>query len=249
MAIRFLILVLIGSTPFLGNSQCIDREKITYGGDWDFVPYIFHCPTYGFEYGGDTSSVWSILDPMDLKKIETWFLSIKNNVDRKVREYSGDKFFQRVKFNSVEIVYPDSLQKMLDAGRVDVEKRNCKAKYYFYYEFLPDTISTWHFGIAVDKQGKIISAFTFPKASEYIPVDTNINYCELINIARKKEPNIDPIKEIKLEYDPKVKRFYWLISQEIQSVKEGRNEFNQIAIDAADKSKVNAFKGSAFIQF
>lgn len=186
---------------------------------------------------------------MDLKKIETWFLPIKTKVDQNIRKYVGDKFFERVKFSSVEIVYPDSLQKMLDAGRVDVEKRKCKAKYYFYYGFLPDTIATWHFGIAVDRQGKIISPFTFPKAVKYVPVDTNIDYCELINIARRKEPKIDPIKEIKLEYDPQAKRFYWLISQEIQSVKEGRNEFNQVAIDAADKSKVTAFKGSAFIQF
>jgi hypothetical protein len=37
MTIRFLILILIGTTPFIGFSQCIDREKITYGGDWDFV--------------------------------------------------------------------------------------------------------------------------------------------------------------------------------------------------------------------
>ena len=102
--------------PFLGTSQCIDREKITYGGDWDFVEYIFHCPTYRFEYSGDTSSTWSMLDPIDLKKIERWFLPIKTKIDQKIREYAGDKFFQRVKFSSVEIVYPDSLKKMLDSG-------------------------------------------------------------------------------------------------------------------------------------
>jgi len=231
------------------NSQCIDRDKITYGGDWNFVPYVFHCPTYRFQYGGDTSSVWSILDFIDIKKIEKQISPIKNSIEQKIKTRAGDKFFERVKFSTVEIVYPDSLQKMLDSGRVDVEKAKCKAKYYFYYEFMPDSISAWHFGIAVDRNGKIISPFTFPKKSDYVPVDTRIDYCELIQIARKKQPAIDPIKEIKLEFDPKIKRYYWLITQEIRNIKEGRNEFNQVAIDAADKTKVISFKGGALIQF
>ena len=249
MILRFIIISILTSSLLTAASQCIDKDKITYGGDWDFVPYVFHCPTYRFQYGGDTSSIWSILDFIDIKKIEPLILPLKNKIEEKVKSYSGDNFFEKVKFSSVEIVYSDSLQKMLDSGRVDVEKANCKAKYYFYYEFMPDSVSAWQFGIAVDKKGKIISPFTIPKKSDYIPIDTIIDYCELIGIARAKQPNIDPIKEIKLEFDSKEKRFYWLISQEIVNIKEGRNEFNQVAIDAADKSKVITFKGSAFIQF
>jgi len=135
------------------------------------------------------------------------------------------------------------------SGRQDVTLKYCKAKYFFYYEFQPDSFATYHIGIAVDKKGKIISPFTFPSKNDYIPVDSNIDYCQFLSIARNNQPNIDPIKEIKLEFDPKEKRFYWLIIQEIVNIKEGRNEFNQVAIDAADKSRVISFKGGAFIQF
>jgi hypothetical protein len=231
------------------NSQCIDKDKIKYGGNYDFVPYLFHCPSYKFEYGGDTSAIWSILDPVDIKKTGKDFFPLKDKIEGRIRAFAGEQFFKKVKFSSVEIVYKDSLQKMLDSGRVDVIDNNCKAKYYFYYNFIPDTITAWCFGIAVNENGKIISPFTFPSKKYYKPIDTTINYCELLAIAKKTQPNIEPIDEMKLEYDPKVKRFYWLITQQIINPKEGRNDFYQVAIDAADKSRVVSFKGGAFIQF
>src|SRR5690606_14243372 len=109
MTHRFPIVLFLIAFWSTENSQCIDRDKITYGGDWDFVPYVFHCPTYRFQYDGDTSSIWSILDFIDIRKIEKQIAPIKNSVEQKIRAYSGEIFFERVKFSTVEIVYPDSL--------------------------------------------------------------------------------------------------------------------------------------------
>ena len=45
-----------------------------------------------------------------------------------------------VKFNEVEVVYPNKLKAFIDSGRQDVTLKFCKAKYLFYYDFMPDTI-------------------------------------------------------------------------------------------------------------
>ena len=121
------------------------------------------------------------------------------------------------------------------------------AKYFFYYEFKPDTIATFHIGIALDNSGKIISKFNFPSKDTYKTVDTSYSYCKLVDIARKVQPNIDPIKQISIEYDKKLKKFYWLILQDIVNSKQGINYFNQVYIDAADLSKATTSKGSVSI--
>jgi hypothetical protein len=235
-------------TQFTGFSQCIDRDKITYGGAWGFVNFIHRCPTYNFTFGGDTSKNWNVLgDPIDIMQAPTKVMTLKKYVDNKIREFAGDKFYSKVTFNSVEVVYPNKLQAFKDSGRQDVTLKYCKAKYFFYYEFKPDTIATFHIGIALDNSGKIISKFNFPSKNHYKAVDTNYSYCQLIDIARKVQANIDPIKQISIEYDTKAKRFYWLVLQDIVNSKQGINYFNQVYIDASDLSKVTTSKGSVRI--
>ena len=237
-------------THFSALTQCIDREKITYGGDWHFVNYIHRCPTYNFAFGGDTSKNWNVLDdPIDIMLAPAKVLILKKYVDNKIKEFAGDKFYSKVSFNSVEVVYADKLKAFIDSGRQDVTLKYCKAKYFLYYEFKPDTIATFHIGIALDNSGKIISNFNFPSKDNYKAIDTNYSYCKLIDIARKVQPNIDPIKQISVEYDTKLKRFYWLISQDIVNSKEGTNYFNQVYIDAADLSKVTTSKASVRIVY
>jgi len=235
-------------TQFTAFSQCIDREKITYGGDWGFVDFIHRCPTYNFTFGGDTSKNWNVLDdPIEIMQAPTKVLTLKKHVDNKIKEFTGDKFYSKITFNSVEVVYADRLQAFIDSGRQDVTLKYCKAKYFFYYEFKPDNIATFHIGIALDNNGKIISKFNFPSRDKYKTVDTTFSYCKLIDKARQVQKNIDPIKEIKLEFDAKTKRFYWLISQDIVNSKEGINYFNQVYIDAADLSKARTSKASVRI--
>jgi len=225
-------------------SQCLDREKISYGGDWGFVDFIHRCPTYSFTYGGDTSRNWNTLtDPIDIMRAPPEVLRFKKIVDNKIRNFAGDIFFSKVIFNSVEVVYSDRLKTFVDSGRQDVTLKYCKAKYFFYYEFKPDKVATYHIGIALGKSGNIINRFNFPTKDDYKIIDTTFTYCKLLEIARKAQPNIDPIKEITLEYNSKTKRFYWLLSQDLSNEKEGVNYFNQVSIDASDLTKASISKG------
>lgn len=250
MTLRLLLTYfLIHSTTTL-FSQCIDREKIKYGGEYSFVDYIHRCPTYNFAYGGDTSKFWNVLDdPIDIAQSPKEVIPLKLKIEEQVRLYCGDIFFKDLKFSSVEVVYKDKLKAFRDSGRQDVTLKYCKAKYFFYYEFKPDTLATYLIGIAVDSKGAIMNKFTFPSKNDYKTVNTNISNCKLVELARKSQPQIDPIKEISFEYDKVEKKFYWLVSQEIQNMKEGRNSFNQVIIDAADLTKTKAITGSIFIQF
>lgn len=229
-------------------SQCIGREKIVFGGDYNFVDYIFHCPTYSFAINGDTSKNWNILnDPIELKQAPAKALKYRRFVEVAIKKYSGAAFFADLKFIDVEVVFPDKFSAF--SGRSDVSQRYCKARYFYHYQFTPDTIAKYLIGIAVDDRGKIISPFTFPSRKYYRPVDKSFTYCKLIEIARKNQSKIDPIEDIKLDYDKKDKKFYWLISQAIVNVHEGRNDVNLVYIDASDLSKVKTVKSYALIIF
>ncbi len=235
-------------THLTAFSQCIDKAKITYGGDWAFVDFIHRCPTYNFAFDGDTSKNWNVLtDPIDIKQAPPEVLLFKQGVEKKIIEYSSADFFSKIKFNSVEVVYPDRLKYFKDSGRQDVTLKYCKAKYFFYYEFKIDPLSTYHIGIALDKKGEIISKFNFPSKINYSPLDEKFDYCKLIDIARKSQPKIDPVEDIKLEFDKETNRFYWLLTQEIVNSKEGINYFNQVQIDASDFRIIRNITASAHI--
>jgi hypothetical protein len=154
-----------------------------------------------------------------------------------------------VKFNEVEVVYPNKLKAFIDSGRQDFTLKFCKAKYLFYYDFMPDSLMAYHIGVAVNSTSKIISQFTFPSKKEYKPIDTTFSYCKLIEIARQGQKDIEPIKEIKFEFDKKTKRFYWLIIQEIKNEKQGLNYYHQVIIDASDLKKAKVIKAKAYIDY
>ncbi len=244
MTRRNSILILFSFLTHLTTfAQCIDKAKITYGGDWGFVDFIHLCPTYNFAFDGDTSKNWNVLtDHIDIKQAPSEVLLFKQRVEKKIVEYSGANFFSKIRFNSVAVVYADKL----DGGRQNVTLKYCKAKYFFYYKFRIDTFSTYHIGIALDKKGEIISKFNFPSKTNYSPIDEKFDYCKLIDIARKSQPKIDPIKDIKLEFDKETNRFYWLLTQEIVNKKEGINYFNQVQIDASDLNITKNITGSVY---
>jgi hypothetical protein len=250
MTLRTSFLLTFIVTCLTTFGQCIDREKIAYGGDWGFVNFIHRCPTYNFAFGGDTSKNWNVLtDPIDILQAPKEVLSLKQKVESKIREFAGQDFCSKLNFNSIEVVYPEMLQTFRDNGRQDVTLKYCKARYFFYYEFKPDTLATYHIGIALDNKGNIISKFNFPSKEDYQAIDTSFSYCRIVDIARRTQKGIDPIKEVKLEFDDKTKRFYWLVTQALVDTKQGLNYFHQVFIDAADLSKVKTSKGSVSVVY
>lgn len=244
-----ILFLLIHTTSTL-FSQCIDRGKVKYSVDYGFVEYIHCCPTYNFAFDGDTSKFWNVLgDPIDITQSPEEIIPLKQKIEEQVKAYCGDFFFKDLKFSSVAVVYKDKLKEFRNSGRQGVTLKYCKAKYFFYYEFKPNTLATYLIGIAVDKKGIIISKFNFPSKNDFKEIDINISNCKLVEIARKIQPQIDPIREISFEYNEIEKRFYWLVSQEIQRIKEGKNSFKQVIIDASDLTKSKAIIGSVLIQF
>ena len=231
-------------------SQCINQEKITSGGDFGAENYIHLCPTYQFDFGGDTSKNWNVLnDPIDITQAPANILTLKNYVEERVKEFAGINFFLKLKFDGISVVYPDKLQAFIDSGRQDVTLEFYKAKYFFYYNFMPDTLMRYHIGIAVDSLGKIISSFNFPSKQKYKAIDTTYTYCKLIEIAKNVLKQIEPIKEIRLEFDDKVQRFYWLIVQEIVHEKQGLNHLNEVMIDAANLTNTKLKRSKVYIEY
>ncbi|WP_157433467.1 hypothetical protein [Adhaeribacter aquaticus] len=239
--IKKAFLLIFAFTTSIAYSQCIDADKIVYGGNFDSHHYTYFCPRYQFSFDGDTSKIWNILDPIDIRKVAKSIFPIKEKVENQIKGYSGESFFSRMKFSSVEIVFPDSIAKFED--RVPgVNMKKCKSKYYFYYTFNPDSLATYNIGLAVDEEGNIVSPFNFPSKGDYQTIDPSLTVCKVIEIAKRINNKILPIEEVKFDYDKKERRFYWLVSQEIKNVKEGINLFNQVVIDAAEPKKQNLRK-------
>ncbi|GAB3734203.1 hypothetical protein GCM10027594_15760 [Hymenobacter agri] len=244
----FLILSIIFFTGSTTSAQCIDEDKIKYGGDFGSYDYTFFCPTYSFSYKGETSKKWSILNPIDIRQVEPTILPVKKTVEQKIKEYAGEAFFSRLTFYTVDIVYPDSIDKF--KGRMpEAKKAGCKGKYYFYYYFRADAKAAYCVGFAVDEKMNIISPFNFPSKQDYKPIDTTLTVCKVIKKAKRFGKKLSPIDKIEFEYDSKAKRFYWLVTQEIVVPKAGLNTRNQLVVDAAEPTKVAIRKEQVHVSF
>lgn len=238
------------NTDSIAVTQCIDPEKITYGGDWGYTDYIHRCPVYQFAYKGTESKEWGTMrDPVSMTQAPAIIHQLKRMVEDSIRSYAGSEFYQLVRFDRVEMVVPERLRHFKEAGALSVSLKYCKAKYFFYYEFKPDSVATYHYGVAIDQHNKIISPFKFPKASEYQPIDQMFSYCQLLRIAEQTQQDIKPVNTIRLEYDQQGKRFYWVVAQEIVNAHEGVNHYNEVLIDAADLTKATTKQGEASIVY
>jgi hypothetical protein len=233
----------------IAYSQCIDRKKITWGGDYGNYNYSYLCPEYFFSYGGDTAKNWNIHNNnIDINQAPPNALKFKHNIELIIKKHAGNDFYKNLKFYNVSVVYPKRLKLFIDSG-AQVSLKHYHAKYFYCYGFEPDTLTAYLIGIAVNKKGKIVYHSSFPSKAYYKTIDKKFTYCQLIEIARKAQKNIDPIDEIKFEYDEDTKRFYWNISQALVNPHEGINYINQVMIDAADLGKVSTVKSSVSVNF
>ena len=79
--------------------------------------------------------------------------------------------------------------------------------------------------------------------------------CKLAKINKSKTTLVPDlyrtefVREVKLDYDAKSKKFYWLISQDVINSHEGWNHFNEVLIDAADIRGVTSQTGRVSIEF
>ncbi len=230
---KILLLFLLISFK-LSFCQCIDNQKIDYGGEREFPKYQYLCPTYNFVNNGDTSKHWLFINDIDIKQIAKEIDPIKEHVEHQIKKVAGPLFYSRVKFSCVTVVYPDSIKQYIEGGHKETTTKYCKAKYCFSYFFTIDTNVAYVIDIAVNSKGHILSKLHVPSRYQYVPVANNMTVCKAIQIARKTSNRIDPISRVVFDYDEKRHRFYWLISQEITNHKEGINNVNQVYIDAAN---------------
>ncbi|WP_281616488.1 hypothetical protein [Flammeovirga sp. SubArs3] len=229
-----LILLIFSLNSF---SQCLEQNKISYGGNWNNYNYTYFCPIYTFSFGGDTSKTWNILNPIDINKISSQILPIKKEVERQILSYSGKEFLQDLNFLSVEIVYPDSINKF-SCRRPQYNIDRCKAKYFFYYNYSPIENANYHIGIALNDSLEIVNELILPSKKEFRQIDKELTICKLINLSKRYKNQIEPIEKIKFEYDVKTKRFVWILSQGLIDKKEGINKYNEMIINASDSEKI-----------
>lgn len=232
------------------HAQCIDRKKINWSRDGLFYNYGYLCPAYFFSFDGDTSKKWNTgFENIDIRQAPANVLKFKQKVDRTIKNYAGENFFRNLKFSNVEVCYPERLKFFKDEGAVLATLAHYKCRYTYNYSFKPDTLTGYNICIGVTSSGQIITPFIFPSRRFYKPINKSFTYCQLIEIARKAQKNIDPIDYISFNYDGKKKIFYWLISQKLVNEHEGRNDINQVIIDAADFRKVSTVKFPAFVVY
>jgi hypothetical protein len=229
------------------HSQCIEKNKISYGGDFDNYKYTYFCPTYKFAFGGDTSKTWNNLnDHIDINQIASQIFPIKKKVEKQILKYAGQDFLQDLKFLSVQIVYPDSIEKF--ANRMPFcNLDSCRAKYFFNYNYSPIENANYHIGIAVNDNLEIVNKFIFPQKKDFKPIDKNLTICKLIDISKKFKEQIEPIDEIKFDYDSESKSFIWIIRQAIVNEKEGLNKINELIINASNSEMIEIKESGVII--
>lgn len=242
---KHLLTLLLGFTVTAGFSQCIDEQKVKYGGDFGHYEYIYFCPSYDFAYGGDTSKKWSILNPIDIRQVASTVVPVKEAVEQQIRAYAGDAFFSNLTFSSIQVVYLDSLAQFKGRGPA-VDMTRCKGKYFLTYYFRGDSKAAYCIGVAVDEQGNILSPFSFPSKQDYKPIDTTLTVCEVLSKARKFNRKLGEIQEVRFDYNPTSKRFYWLVAQEVKKPKREENTFIEVVIDAAEPARINAQEGKEY---
>ena len=249
---RKLLLVVLLSITYAPSAfaQCIDRKKIDWSEDGLFYNYGYLCPAYFFSYGGDTSKKWNIgFANIDIRQAPPNALKFKEKVDQTIKNHAGGIFFRNLKFNNVEVCYPEKLKAFKDSGAVLATLAHYKCRYTYSYSFEPDSLTGYNICVGVTSSGQIITPLIFPSKRFYKPINNLFTYCHLIEIARKAQKNIDPIDKISFNYDKKKKIFYWLISQALVNEHEGGNDINEVFIDAADFSKVRAVKSTVYVMF
>jgi hypothetical protein len=230
-------------------SQCIEKDKISYGGDWSDYYYTFFCPTYEFSFDGDPSKTWNIVnDPIDINQVASKIFPVKKKVESQILKHSGQSFLQDLKFLFVQIVYPDSLEKFNDRMPF-CNMDSCKAKYFFYYNYSPIENANYHIGIAVNDKLEIVNEFNFPSKDYFKPIDKGLTMCKLIEISKKYKEQIEPIEEIKFEYNPQSQRFIWIISQGLVNENEGINKFNELIIDASNSANIEIKESEVVITY
>lgn len=105
-----LIAIILISFSCNAQEKCIENENIGLGGDFNSIDYTFGCPTYSFSFIGDKSKEWNIMNnPIGINQVADEVLPIKSRLENKIKEYTGEKFFSKLEFYSVQISYPDSI--------------------------------------------------------------------------------------------------------------------------------------------
>ena len=240
-------LMLLLSISLNMRSQCAGEEKLTYGGEWGqvFYDYTFFCPAYKFAFNGDTAKQWSTLNNNDIYKIKDEIFPVKAKLEAQILNYAGKEFFNDLVFVSVEVVFLDSIEKFSrNPPRVIMDK--CRAKYVFGYKFIPIENVHYNIGIAVNEQGEILNKLDFPAKKDYKKIDKKMTVCKVLEIAKRYAEQIEPIESIKLHYNEKEKKFYWLVKQGLKEKKEGIYFLNELLIDASNKKRIQIKQSDSF---
>jgi hypothetical protein len=246
----FIVLVLSAIYSPACLAQCIDRKKIDWSNDGLFYDYGYLCPAYFFSFNGDTAKKWNTrFENINIGQAPGNVLRFKHTVDQAITKHAGVEFFKNLKFNNAEVCYPGRLKLFKDSGMTLATLAHYKCRYVYNYSLDADSVTGYNINVGVTSYGKIVTPLIIPSKRNYKPIIKTFTYCQLIEIAKKAQKNIIPVDRISFKYDKKKQQFYWLISEEIVSPHEGRNDINVVYIDASDFNRVTAVKSSVLVAF
>ncbi|WP_430615274.1 hypothetical protein [Flavobacterium sp. JP2137] len=222
----------------LASAQC--RETVS--GDFQSKEFSAPCPVFNFSYQGVNSQSWVFpTRALDISLVADEVLPVKQRLEQQLQAYVGEEFFSKLQFKSVDISNYDSIAKF--QGRYPpVDMYACKTKYFFYYHYVPTAEIKYCIGIALDDKAQIISPFNFPASRDYLPLESQLDFCKVMDIAAKTRTPITPIESVSFDFDTDKQKFFWWIKQKIVNPKVGENERNEISIEAADSGQVVSYK-------
>lgn len=235
-------ILFVFSVVFISWSQCPESSLLKIGGDYRNTDYIDHCPTYNFKYSTVNDNSWN-LDGIkrSSKAIAIELNDVKGDLEKKLRSQIGTDLFSKLELQSVSISVYDSLSKMQSRYPV-VDLAKCKTKYFFFYHLIPTKGVKFCVGIALDDNLDIISELPFPSVDNPTTLDSSLNVCNAIRIAKESGTPIMPIQDVYFDFDFEREAYVWVVRQKVRNPYGKVLEYNEVTIEAVDGTQTTAYK-------
>lgn len=225
-------------------SQCMESSLLKIGGDFKNTEYIDHCPTYSYLYNVTDANPWKIqgvLGAEGSSAITKELSEVKEQLEDKLNKQLGTDLYTKLHLQSVSISVYDSISKMQSRYPV-VDMYKCKTKYFFFYHLTPAKGVKYCVGIALDDYLNIISDLPFPSTGNTVTLDTSLNVCSAVQIAKETGTPITPIEDVYFDFDYEREAYVWVVRQKVQNPYGNVLEYNEVTIEAIDGTQTTSYK-------
>lgn len=235
-------ILFVFSVVFVSWSQCMESSLLRIGGDFKNTEFIDHCPTYNFEYNRTNDIPWKLHGARGNSSAFTKELNAaKENLETKLQKQLGTNLYSKLELQSVSMSVYDSISKMKSRYPV-VDMYKCRTKYFFFYHLVPSQGVKYCVGIALDDYQNIISELPFPSADNPAILDSSLNVCNVVKIAKETGTPVTPIEDVYFDYDFERGAYVWVVRQKVRNPYGKVLEYNEVTIEAVDGTQTTSYK-------